>query len=57
MDTLKRLFRKPATTALWLVTVIVMTAFITAGAALSYSSSGLASEMDRRPTALLRAQV
>ena len=57
MDTLKRLFRKPATTALLLVTVIVMTAFITAGAVLSYSSSGLASEMDRRPTALLRAQV
>ena len=52
MDTLKRLLRRPASTALWLVTVIVMTVFLTVGAALYYSSSGLAEEMDRSHTAI-----
>ena len=52
MDWKKRLLRRPGTTLLWIVLSAVMTAFLTAAAALWVSSDRLASAVDERHTAI-----
>lgn len=52
MDIQKRLFRRPVTTALWLVLVTVMAVFLCVGTALWYSSGNLANQLDGYHTAI-----
>lgn len=52
MDILKRLFRKPVTTLLWLLFVLVMTGALTLGSALTFSSEKLAKQLDSSHTAI-----
>lgn len=52
MDLKKRLFRRPVTTALWLLLVILMSAFLCVGTALWYSSGNLANLLDDYHTAI-----
>ncbi|MBR0135596.1 MAG: ABC transporter permease [Clostridia bacterium] len=52
MDIKKRLFRRPLTTVLWLIMVIIMTVFFTVGGSLWYSSARLAQTLDKSHTAI-----
>lgn len=52
MNISKRLFRKPFTTVLWLLVIILMTGFLTVGITLKYSSDKLADGLDKRNTAI-----
>ena len=52
MDIQKRLFRKPFTTVLWLIIVILMTGFLTVGVTLNFSSAQLAKSLDKSHTAI-----
>ena len=52
MDIWKRLWRKPLTTALWLIFAAVMTGFLTSAAALWLSSRQLARTLDESHTAI-----
>ena len=52
MDIAKRLTRKPLTTILWILIVVLMTGFLSVGTALYYSSERLARELDSRHTAI-----
>ncbi|MBR4907266.1 MAG: ABC transporter permease [Clostridia bacterium] len=52
MTVWKRLFRKPFTTLLWLVFVALMTGFLSAAAALWYSTDRLSDALDKSHTAI-----
>ena len=52
MTVWKRLTRKPLTTLLWLLFVTLMTGFLSAAAALWYSTAQLAETLDRSHTAI-----
>ncbi len=52
MDTVKRLFRKPFTTVIWVLIVALMTGFLTVGSTLYYSSAGLAKTLDANHRAI-----
>ncbi len=52
MTVWKRLFRKPLTTLLWLVFTALMTGFLSAAAALWYSTEKLSDSLDKSHTAI-----
>ena len=52
MDIRKRLTRKPMTTAVWVLLVMTMAVLLSVGAAMMYSSAGLAEILDGYHTSI-----